>query len=116
MDACAGGLAGDCCGVAAGGASDGGSDSMLSCSSDAPLKTPVAHALVRAVFALFGTQASGIDHSVHTSVNAARTSACATVLASGPMVAPCRSRLGNAWLMFLASLLCALTLAAQSTN
>jgi hypothetical protein len=40
----------------------------------------VAHALVRAVFALFGTQASGIDHSVHTSVNAARMSACATRL------------------------------------
>src|SRR6202167_4198240 len=38
----------------------------------------VAHALVRAVFALLRTQASGIDHSVHKSVNAARMSACAT--------------------------------------
>jgi hypothetical protein len=43
-----------------------------------PLKTLVAHALLGAVFALLRTQASGIDHSVHTSVNAARTSACAT--------------------------------------
>jgi hypothetical protein len=38
----------------------------------------VARALVRAVFALLRTQASGIDHGVHTSVNAARMSARAT--------------------------------------
>jgi hypothetical protein len=42
-----------------------------------PLKTPAAHALVRAVFALLRTQVSGIDHSVHTSVKAGRMSACA---------------------------------------
>jgi len=38
----------------------------------------VAHALVRAVFALLRTRVSGKKPSVHTSVNAARTSACAT--------------------------------------
>jgi hypothetical protein len=59
-----------------------------------PTPRLVAHALVRAVFALFGTQASGIDHSVHTSVNAARNSACAT-RASRPMIAlPSRDRKG----------------------
>src|SRR5579871_3509354 len=38
----------------------------------------VAHALVRAVPALMPAQASRATTGVHTSVNAARTSACAT--------------------------------------
>src|ERR1700691_2045112 len=47
----------------------------------------VAHALVRAVFALMRTQASGIDHSVHKSVNAARrrrAPRCAFINFGGP--------------------------------
>jgi hypothetical protein len=43
-----------------------------------PEEFSVAHALVRAVFALLRTQAFGKDQGVHTSVNAARTNACAT--------------------------------------
>jgi hypothetical protein len=43
-----------------------------------PGKLSVAHALVRAVFALLRTQAFENKQGVHTSVNAARRSACAT--------------------------------------
>jgi hypothetical protein len=42
-------------------------------------KISVAHALVRAVFAHLRTEGLGRLHDVHTSVNAARTSACATI-------------------------------------
>ncbi len=38
----------------------------------------VAHALLRAVFALLRTLVCEVDPGVHTSVNAARRSACAT--------------------------------------
>jgi hypothetical protein len=41
----------------------------------------VAHALLRAVFALLRTQGCRNNHQgVHTSVNAARMSACATII------------------------------------
>jgi hypothetical protein len=42
-------------------------------------KISVAHALMRAVFALLRTQVFGKTPGVHTSVNAARRSACATI-------------------------------------
>jgi hypothetical protein len=48
-------------------------------SAISPEKISVAHALVRAVFALLRTQGCRNNpHGVHTSVNAARRSACAT--------------------------------------
>jgi hypothetical protein len=52
----------------------------------------VAHALVRAVFALLRTQGSGIDHSVHMSVNAARRGR-APRGASKAMETPCYATL-----------------------
>jgi len=46
----------------------------------------LARALLRAAFALFGTQLGRrIIHGVHTSVNAARRSACATSLQTDPL-------------------------------
>ena len=47
-------------------------------------KLSVAHALVRAVFALLRTQAFGKRPGVHTSVNAARRSAYATSIRQNP--------------------------------
>jgi hypothetical protein len=47
-------------------------------------KISVAHALVRAVFALLRTQAFGKRPGVHTSVNAARRSAYATSIRQNP--------------------------------
>jgi len=48
----------------------------------APAQADVAHALLRAVLALLPTRGLAPDPRVHTSVDAARMSACATSVAA----------------------------------